>query len=572
MTIATAPGLPPARGAADWRRWGIVGLLWLFGCGVCGELLAATPDSPEVRAMLDRAVAFLNTYPKGSASASQLGGESLVGLAAYKYQRRFQPTVEGVPELTQHALSRAIGEANSAKLAAVENYSLGLTLIFLTEVHPEEHMDAIVAYWEELKSRQKPNGAWGYPSDQRGDTSQLQYPALAAWSVKACGLDVDKDIMRRLASYILRVQDPSGAWGYQGNDPGTFARVPQDQVSPSLTAAGLGSLYVVSDFLGMSKSKTFQPVATQRKLPPALRPVIKAEENSERKETAVGVDTNLIQQAMKEGNAWFEKNPNLKINRWQFYFFYGLERYRSFREKVEGKFEDEPAWYNDGVKLLKEWQGKSGGWGEPSAAASSVSAPEDTDPPVSTAFAMLFLLRSARESIEKVVARDGSLRGGQGLPSDLSEVRMQDNRLVAPAITGEVADMITMLESGEGDKIESLLDNPDSLSLAGLSGEGREYVERLRRVVRTGSFEARLVATRVLGRQGDLDNVPILIFALTDPDMRIAREAQAGLRLTSRKFEGMEMPAEPQKADVEALAGRWKTWYKSVRPEGALIE
>ena len=84
-------------------------------------------------------------------------------------------------------------------------------------------MDAIVAYWEEFKSRQKENGAWGYPSDYRGDTSQLQYPALAAWSVKACGLDVDKDIMRRLASYILRVQDPSGGWGYQGNDPGTFS-------------------------------------------------------------------------------------------------------------------------------------------------------------------------------------------------------------------------------------------------------------------------------------------------------------------------------------------------------------
>lgn len=572
MTIKSAPCLPAARKLADWTRWGIVAMGCLIGWGNAGNLVAATPDSPEVRAMLDRAMAFLNTYPKGSASASQLGGESLIGLAAYKYQRRYQPSVEGVPELTQHALSRAVGEAsNPAKLRAVENYSLGLTLIFLTEVHPDEHMDAIVAYWEELKSRQKPNGAWGYPSDQRGDTSQLQYPALAAWSVKACGLDVDKDILRRLAAYILRVQDPSGAWGYQGNDPGTFTRVPQDLVSPSLTAAGLGSLYVVSDFLGMSKAKTFQPVSTQRKLPPALRVVVKAEEVSEKKES-VGVDTNLIQQAMKEGNAWFEKNPNLKINRWQFYFFYGLERYRSFREKVEGKFEDEPAWYNDGVRLLKEWQGKSGGWGEPSEIASSVSAPEDTDPPVSTAFAMLFLLRSARETIEKVVARDGSLRGGQGLPSDLSEVRMQDNRLVAPAITGEVADMVTMLESGEGDKIESLLDNPDSLSLAGLTGEGREYVERLRRVVRTGSFEARLVATRALGRQGDLDNVPILIFALTDPDMRIVREAQAGLRLTSRKFDGMELPSEPQKADVEALAGRWKTWYKSVRPEAALIE
>ena len=92
------------------------------------------------------------------------------------------------------------------------------------------------------------------------------------------------------------------------------------------------------------------------------------------------------------------------------------------------------------------------------------------DPGVNTAFAMLFLLRSTRETIEKVVERDGILRGGYDLPSDLSEVRLKDNRLVAPAIVGEVADMIGMLENDEADKIESLLDNPDSLSLERTDG------------------------------------------------------------------------------------------------------
>jgi hypothetical protein len=222
------------------------------------------------------------------------------------------------------------------------------------------------------------------------------------------------------------------------------------------------------------------------------------------------------------------------------------------------------------VQLLREWQGTNGGWGE--SIASEVAAPSDTDSPVSTAFAMLFLLRSTRETIEQVIERDGILRGGQGLPTDLTEVRMQGNRLVAPAITGEVADLIGMLEEDKADAIESLLDNPDSLSLSGLKGEGRQYVERLRRVVRTGSFEARLVATRVLGRQGDLDNVPILIYALTDPDARIVREAQAGLRLSARKFEGFDLPADPKPADVGAVVAKWKTWYKSVRSDAVFVE
>ena len=75
---------------------------------------------------------------------------------------------------------------------------------------------------------------------------------------------------------------------------------------------------------------------------------------------------------------------------------------------MEGRFEEEPAWYNEGVQLLKEFQGESGGWGVPSQSSVAL-VPVDTDPPVSTAFAMLFLLRSTRESIEKVVVADGSL-------------------------------------------------------------------------------------------------------------------------------------------------------------------
>ncbi len=50
------------------------------------------------------------------------------------------------------------------------------------------------------------------------------------------------------------------------------------------------------------------------------------------------------------------------------------------------------------------------------------------------------------------------------------------------------------------------------------------------------------------------------------------REAQAGLRLTSRKFDGFDLPANPQKAELEALVGQWKTWYKSVRPDAVFIE
>ncbi|MHB8970360.1 MAG: HEAT repeat domain-containing protein [Pirellulaceae bacterium] len=520
--------------------------------------------------MLDRGRAYLDKCALNSVHATQLGGQSLVGLAVYKYERRFGGGEGVLPAVTQQALARALRDARtSSSLGAACNYSLGIALVFLTEVQPSEHMAEISIYWNELQRRQQQGGAWGYPGVQTGDTSQLQYAALGAWSAKAVGVDISADSLRNLGNYLLRVQDPSGGWGYQGSDRGTFVRTPQAPIRPSLVAAGLGSLYVTADFLGMSAPGAPRKRSKQ-KLPAALRPVVYEPGGARNGSAVIGLDKEVLRQAMKDGNEWFVQNPELRTDQWQYYFLYALERCQSFREKYEGKFDEEPAWYNDGVRLLKDLQGGEGAWG--STPGSSYVSPSETDPPVSTAFAMLFLLRSTRETIEKVIERAGILRGGYDLPSDLTEVRLQGNRLVAPAITGEVADLIGMLEKDAADDIESLLDHPDLLSLSGLKGEGREYTARLARVIRTGSYQARLIATRVLGRQGELDNVPILIFALTDPDPRIMREAQSGLRLTSRKYDGFDLSANPQKAEIEAMVGRWKNWYKAVRPEAVFIE
>jgi hypothetical protein len=536
--------------------------------GVCLSR-AATPNSPEVRAMLDRARAYLQTASRGGPHSGQLGGQALIGLAAYKYEKRFGQGETVIPELTQAALNRIITVSRDAGvLKSIDNYSLGIALVFLTEVRPTEHTSEISVFLDELLSRQKRNGAWGYSYDQVGDTSQLQYAALGIWSAKAAGCGVPDEVVVNLMNYVLRVQDPSGGWGYKGNDPGTFMRVAQTPVRPSLAAAGLGSLYVLADIMGLSHAGAPRK-ATKVKIPAALRPVVAEQNQPGRRGPAANVEVSRLKQAMSDGNAWFRQLPTLQTEVWQFYFLYAYERYNSFRELVEGTYEAEPPWYNNGVRLLQGLQAGNGQWGSD---VGLVTAILDSDPPVSTAFAMLFLLRSTRETIEKVVERDGILRGGYDLPSDLSEVRLKDNRLVAPAIVGEVADMIGMLENNEGDKIESLLDNPDSLSLSGLTGEGREFTARLARVLRTGSYQARIVAARTLGRQGELDNVPVLIYALSDGDPRVVKEAQAGLRLTSRRFDGIELPDNPKPADIDALVAQWKTWYKAVRPDAVFIE
>ncbi len=366
-------------------------------------------------------------------------------------------------------------------------------------------------------------------------------------------------------NYIIRVQDPTGEWGYQGNDPGGYVRVAQYPKRPSLTAAGLGSLYVGGDLLGMSKGGRPRTVSPS-KLPPALVPVVAPDERKIRL-SDTGLKVDQMKQAMNDGNEWFRRNPSLETSTFQYYFLYGYERYQSFREKFEGTLEEEPRWYDAGVRFLSTVQNRGGSWGK-----QAVSTVNGTQPQIATAFAMLFLLRSTRATIEKVIERDGILRGGYGLPSDVSDVRLQNNRIVAPAITGEVADLITMLEENQGEQIENMLENPDTLSLSELGGSGQRVSgspgARLAHGVVPGAHGGgtRPGAARRAGQRADLD--------LRPDGSRLAsgQEARDALRLISRKFDGFGLSDSPSPGEVRAVVGQWKAWYKTIRPDAAFIQ
>ncbi len=521
-----------------------------------------TPESPKVQQMLAGSVAYLATSPSTGDHCGLLGGRCLIGLALYKYHKRFGDG--SIPDLTRAALNLARAEGrNPQSENGLNNYSLGIALIFLTEVEPTRNTLEISNLLDEMAKRQRPHGGWGYPYQQTGDTSQTQYAVLGMWAAKSVGLNPSRESVDKVANWLLRTQDPSGTWGYQGADPGTFTRVPQSKTSHSMGAAGLGSVYVAADFLGLSRQKTVRDKKVVGKLPPALIPVVEDRGGARIKDSMVEIGR--VRQSMSDGNTWFQNNFTIYQDAYPYYYLYGMERYQSFRELVEDTYDAEPRWYNEGVELLAERQDRNGSFKRGGSTASC-------DAPVGTAFATLFLLRSTRETIENVIDRDGILRGGRGLPTDLSDIRLRDNQIVAPAITGTVTDMIGMLEDEEGEKIENLLENPDALSLSGLTDAGDEFRDRLLRVARSGSYKARIVAVRMLGKQADLDNVPMLIYALTDQDPRVQAEADSGLKLISRKFDGVGLPDRPEPSDLKAAIAKWKAWYKTIRPDATFIE
>ena len=171
---------------------------------------AVTPESPEVRELIDRAFASLEDHQE-----KRLGGLCLIALASLK-----DGASPDSPHI-QNAVS-ACRATSAAEARADDVYSNGLALILLCELDASKYREVISRFAAALLDRQKPVGAWGYDNKKTGDTSQTQYAALSIWELLQVGQSLSVDRVDACANWLLRTQDPSGAWGYQGQDPGTL--------------------------------------------------------------------------------------------------------------------------------------------------------------------------------------------------------------------------------------------------------------------------------------------------------------------------------------------------------------
>jgi hypothetical protein len=132
--------------------------------------------------------------------------------------------------------------------------------------------------------------------------------------------------------------------------------------------------------------------------------------------------------------------------------------------------------------------------------------------------------------------------------------------------------LLATIERGNSPELERLADSAGRMTLGGDVTKRSGEIARLRGLVSAGNYSARLVAVQLLGRVRNLDNAPVLIYALTDPDPRIVQEADKGLRFLSRKFDGVGLPAEPKPHEVQAAIEAWKGWYRSIRPNAEFLD
>ena len=517
----------------------------------CAAELA--PESPEVKKVIARAVTFIETH---HGDDGRLGARAVVGLALLKNgAKRNSPIIEGAVR----EIKKKLGELDPQQVNFTEIYSPGLAVIFLISLDPSKYEPEVKCLLDYLQLQQKPHGGWGYPERTKGDTSMTQYAVLSTWEAIQAGFHVPPESIDNVTLWLMRTQDPSGAFGYQGTVAPTGALVPQSETRLSMGAAGLGSAYICGDLL-----KLVDTVVTDDDddLPPALKKIEKRNPDGSVEKPKTKISGSQLQATLARGNKWMQDNYVIDPDGYTHYYMYALERYMSLRELSDKgaskKLSPEAGWYEDGFRHLKKTQADNGSWKSP---------PNEL---VATAFAVLFLSRATGDRLKKRKARDfgdGTLIGGKGLPKHTDLVAVRDGKVVPRALAGPAEHLLEVLDRPHDENYDEAIEMLGELSPSQAALLTGKYATRLRELAGGKSPEARLAAVRTLAASGDLKNIPTLIYAMTDPEPAIAQTARDGLRRISRRPSGFGLADNPAEADRQMVIDKWKAWYLAVRPD-----
>ena len=535
-----------------------------------GPALSYTPTGPVVSKMVNQGVAYLEKLKDedfgGGDPFSAIAGEAiLIGYAHHKC--RHDPDSAAVKRALKNA--KAVVNAlakGGGKASQKRTYVISICVLLFAEVDAEAYRSEMQTLQQYLLQYQSGNGAFCYPGDdpkKSGDISMSQYGMLAIWTLDRNGIPLDYNRVTESLQWLLRVQDPGGGWPYHAQDPGPGqGNIAQStrEMTDSMALAGGSSLLIGGDALRLWGDTDADADTGIPGLPKAIK-IYKEDKNVKRRKRGSMSET-PIKRSINFMRGWRQKNPYKKSGLdWYYYRIYTLERFESFVEIANGSPKDlSPAWYNQVVDELRQTQGADGGWTDRS----------QTRPPVSTAFALLFLIRSTQKTIFTMSA--GSLQGGYGLPKDTTDIRVDGTQIKGRPVAAQVTDMLDILEKdGAGDTEGKSI--PDDLELDTDPAVRASQMDRLERLVRgSQSWQARRVAARLLGKTDELRVVPSLIYALSDPDTSVRRYARDGLRFISRRFDGFDLSNDPTPAEVDQVQGKWRDWYRTMNPKYVFLD
>lgn len=488
-------------------------------------------------------------YLRGRITGLPAGEAALAGLAMVKAE--VPPTDPGLAAALRTVLARFQGTAYTPQLAPPTGpsiYEASVTIMLLANLDPVAyrlHIDSAAQY---ILAAQMANGAWDYVQRSVGDTSITQYAVLGLWEAENAGTTIPYRVWDRAAAWYLRSQDGDGGWAYHRDEP-------QYRDTISMTAAGAGSLLICRTQLAAQK-------ATNEDHSPLMIPLAgDARSPGSSKAETPGSSINA---GINRGLAWiaprFNPNAGELMGQSPYYGLYGIERIGALAERPTLGGGD---WYERGRSFLLATQRGDGSW-----TAQHGEVPN-------TAWGVLFLTKSTAKSVRRIEIKRlgaGTLIGGRGLPKDLSSLTVAGGRVLARPMNGAVEGMLAVLEDPRSEDADA--------ALSGLvnryGAEGPEvlkpHLSRFRKLLRDRDPGIRSIAAWGVGRSGQLDQAPLLIAALEDPDEAVVAQARAGLQILSRKLDGYGPPTGASPAERRAAAAKWRSWYDSIRPPDALVE
>jgi len=521
----------------------IVTLVTIFTFAAVDSAFGYTPESPEVKAMIAKGAKYLEKAPNQYGSSTSHEGSGLEALVAYTLLKAEYPTSHPrISKAISHTVKETDELSKKSKIHIDNMYTHAVWLMLLVEVDPVKYRPQIEVLVRLIVSQQKANGGWGYATEPMADFSQIQYCVLAIWTAEKVGVRVPDVVLEKAMGCMFNFQFPDGSYPYRSGE---------NNHRQSMGAAGMGTVYILAGLLGL---QSIEGDDEKNPLPPSL---VRISKKTVGKRVPSGkISLRSLYACQSKGNSWNTKNFTTWPPSHQLYFMYTLERYQSFRELAENKRNESPDWYNACVDELRKKQANNGSFG-------SGLVKEDAN----TCFGLLFLMRNTQKAIKKAMYGEGVMVAGQGLNGDTSRVRMKNGRVVAAPVAKSFNDMMAILEDPDSDELSTFASFPDLLDIKDDPEAYKKHAARLRRLGAHESYQVRMVAIRMLALTGDLDNVETLIYALTDPDWRIAEEARDGLRFISRHIEGYGLTKEMAVGQRGEVIHKWKEWYYSVRPE-----
>jgi len=586
-----------------WVCWaGLLLMVWGLGAPSAVAQKKYTPDSLEVEEIVNRAIRFLQgNQPTG------LGEKALAALAIVEARKRYDQGNLTEDSLVRNAIADVLshlpaevptGVDERHLLTMNEVYIPAMALILLAEVDKTRYRSEINRLVASIERRFQPHGALTYSNrDQSvGDTSQVQYAALALYVANHHGFKIDAEIAKRALEWLCDSQQPTGNFHYhlmKNNN-----RWQPDSLSLrsglAIHVGGLGTVYLLADMLRLYPRKKRMAKAAAGEsfvdLPKTVMEYVPTTDGDPANPFSgegpvVRFDLSKLATSTGAGNRSLQSRFELDIEQWNFYYLYALERYAWFREQAEGNLSggNLPNWYDLGVEFLKEKQ-------EPSGSFFKLNFTPESQA-VCSAFAILFLVRSSE--IISSPPRESDLVGDIGFPSGTLSV--DGANVIGGDAEKDINALMNMLKDKPSEEqLEAIAQSMKRAieDFASMEDKSRGEVKAfLRTMVTSDNFYRRKIAVRFLASEQDMDNVPALLYLLGDPEFEICLEAHDGLRLISRRIDTMPLSestrrksedfylidaesndADVMRAEYDSLKKQWTEWFLKIRPDADLLD